>query len=118
MVNIKGYEKDKLVACTLLFEGSKNEMEAKHREIMKIARKFKGMSGGAENGLRGYLLTFVIAYTRDLACDYNIAAESFETSCSWSNVSSLTKKVTKRIKDEAAKCGFTNERIWISFRVT
>jgi len=40
VVNIKGYEKEKLVACTLLFEGSKIEMEAKHREIMKIAKKF------------------------------------------------------------------------------
>jgi len=50
---------------------------------MNIAKKFQGMSGGPENGLRGYLLTFLIAYTRDLGMEYFVAAESFETSCSW-----------------------------------
>jgi len=50
---------------------------------MELSKKFNGMAGGAENGLRGYLLTFLIAYTRDLGLTYGVAAESFETSCSW-----------------------------------
>lgn len=83
VMNIKGYDADTLTACTLLFEGDKVEMEAKHKEVMNIAKRFNGMSGGAENGLRGYLLTYLIAYTRDLACQHGVAAESFETSCSW-----------------------------------
>jgi alkyldihydroxyacetonephosphate synthase len=82
-------------------------MESNHKEILKIAKRFRGMSGGPENGLRGYLLTFLIAYTRDLACQYSVAAESFETSCSWQNVSSLCSRTRKRIYDEASKLGFT-----------
>jgi alkyldihydroxyacetonephosphate synthase len=60
---------------------------------MKIAKKYGGMAGGAENGMKGYLLTYLIAYTRDFAADYFVVAESFETSCPWSNVSNLCKKV-------------------------
>lgn len=83
VLNIKGYDATQLTACTLLFEGNKSEMEAKHKTIMNLAKKFNGMAGGAENGLRGYLLTFLIAYTRDLGLTFDVAAESFETSCSW-----------------------------------
>ena len=45
------------------------------------------MSGGPEPGMRGYLLTFMIAYSRDFAMQHFVAAESFETSCAWANVS-------------------------------
>jgi alkyldihydroxyacetonephosphate synthase len=89
VLNIKGFEADKLVACTLLFEGDKVDCEKKHAAILELAKKFHGMSAGAENGIRGYLLTFMVAYTRDLAADYQVAAESFETSCPWANVSQL-----------------------------
>ena len=76
------------------------------------------MAGGPENGLRGYLLTFMIAYTRDLGMQHYVAAESFETSCAWSNVSTLCTRVRARIMDEALKNGFTKEKVWCSFRVT
>ena len=76
------------------------------------------MAGGPENGMRGYLLTFLIAYTRDLALNHAVAAESFETSCPWDKVSSLSSRVKQRIFDEAAKLGFGKERVWVSFRVT
>jgi len=66
--------------------------EANHKKIMAMAKPFHGMAGGPENGLRGYLLTFLIAYTRDLAMRYQVAAESFETSCPWSNVSQLVSR--------------------------
>lgn len=118
VLNIKGYEADKMTACTLLFEGPKEEMEAKHKEIMALSKKYNGMSGGPENGIRGYLLTFLISYTRDLGFLHDIAAESFETSCTWDKVSPLCVRVKKRIVDEAAKVGFNSEKVWISFRVT
>jgi alkyldihydroxyacetonephosphate synthase len=89
VVNIKGYKPDKLVAATLLFEGEKDMCESHLAKVLSIAKDFRGMAGGPENGLRGYLLTFLIAYTRDLAMKYQVAAESFETSVPWSNVSSL-----------------------------
>lgn len=80
VINVKGYDADNLCACTLLFEGPKKDMEAQHLAVTELAKQFRGMKGGPENGLRGYLLTFLIAYTRDLALQYAVAAESFETS--------------------------------------
>ena len=76
------------------------------------------MAAGADNGLRGYLLTFLIAYIRDFASEHCVAAESFETSCNWSMVSPLCSRVKKRILDEGAKLGYDTDKIWISFRVT
>lgn len=76
------------------------------------------MAAGAENGMKGYLLTFLIAYTRDFASGHYVAGESFETSCPWSNVSQLCTRVNKRIIDEALALGFKERGIWISFRVT
>jgi alkyldihydroxyacetonephosphate synthase len=73
-----------------------------HKRTLATAKKFNGMAAGAENGMRGYLLTFLIAYMRDFGCEHKISAESFETSVQWSNVSTLCKRVTKRIFDEAA----------------
>jgi alkyldihydroxyacetonephosphate synthase len=118
VLKLKGYDADNLVACTLLFEGPKKEMEIRHKAVVELAKNFKGMVGGPENGMRGYMLTYLIAYTRDLALTHGVAAESFETSCPWQKVSSLCRRVKARIYDEAAKLGFTSERVWVSFRVT
>lgn len=41
------------------------------------------------------MLTFAIAYLRDLGFDYYIIAESFETSAPWDRVSDLIKNVKK-----------------------
>jgi len=68
--------------------------------------------------MRGYLLTFLIAYTRDLAMNHFTLGESFETSCSWTNVSTLCTRVKKRIYADALIQGFPADRVWISFRVT
>jgi len=94
------------VACTLLFEGNRVKCEHDHKLIMELGKKYKGMRAGPENGMRGYLLTFLIAYTRDFAQNHFVAAESFETSCPWSNVSQLCKRVRTRITDESIKKGF------------
>ena len=51
------------------------------------------MSGGAENGIKGYQLTYMIAYIRDFCLENNVIAESFETSCPWSQVGPLCKNV-------------------------
>lgn len=101
----------------MLFEGPKAEMEAQHKSIMNLAKKFGGMSGGPENGLRGYMLTFLITYMRDIACEYAIAAESFETSCSWQNVLPLCERVKKRIFSSAEELGY-KDKTWCCFRVT
>ena len=76
------------------------------------------MAGGEENGKRGYLLTFLIAYVRDFAMQHHVIAESFETSCPWSRVSELCRNVDTRLRSEAQKQGFAPEKVWCSFRVT
>ena len=118
VLNIKGYDPDQMCAATLMCEGEKEEQESLHKQVMKIAKKHNGMAGGAENGHKGYLLTYLIAYTRDFAYDYHVLAESFETSVPWTGVSNLCKRVKKRLIDEGKREGFTLDKIWTSFRVT
>ncbi len=55
------------------------------------------MEAGSENGIRGYFLTYMIAYIRDFAAQYSFVAESFETSCPWSKVSLLCTSVNERL---------------------
>lgn len=82
-----------MVAATTLIEGPADIVDAQMATLEKIAKKFGGLSGGAENGIKGYQLTYMIAYIRDFCLEYNVVAESFETSCPWSQVSSLCKNV-------------------------
>jgi hypothetical protein len=70
VTSIKGFGKTELAVVTLLFEGETEEVKVQQAAIHAIAAKHGGIVGGAENGKRGYLLTFVIAYIRDIAYDY------------------------------------------------
>ena len=118
VLNIKGFDQDKMVACTINFEGAKELVDMQENFTYKCAKKFQGMSAGEENGIRGYFLTFVIAYIRDFACYYNFVAESFETSCPWSNVSTLCKNVGIRLIKACKDRGVPEKAIFGSFRVT
>ena len=62
--------------------------------LINNAALYGGLTGGEENGKRGYLLTFVIAYLRDIAFDYHYVAESFETSCPLSCIKDLCRNVS------------------------
>ena len=64
LTKLKGFDLNKLSVVTLLFEGTKKEVNDLEKEIYEIAAKFNGIPAGEENGKRGYLLTFVIAYIR------------------------------------------------------
>ena len=98
-----------------------------------------GVPAGEENGRRGYLFTFVVAYirvsvgntnsltpplthpfllhthththtlTQDLAFDYTYLAESFETSVPWSRVTELVRNVKSRVRRECVKHGIKVE---------
>jgi hypothetical protein len=48
--------------------------------------------------VRGYFLTFMIAYLRDLGFQHGFIAESFETSVPWSRTLELCLRVKARIK--------------------
>jgi alkyldihydroxyacetonephosphate synthase len=91
-----------MVACTLVFEGSANDVKHQEDLLYRIAAQHNGMQAGAENGERGYLLTYNIAYIRDFGNEHYIMAESFETSIPWSRVIELCDRVKQRVKEEHA----------------
>ena len=76
------------------------------------------MNGGEANGLRGYFLTYMIAYLRDFAAQYKYVAESFETSCPWSNVGLLCQNVNRRLIESCKLRGITEDNVFSSFRIT
>jgi len=117
VTKIKGYNPESMTAATALFEGTREVTAAQKKYVDATAAKYMGLEAGPANGLRGYFLTFVIAYIRDLGQNYNFIAESFETSCPWKQVVPLSKNVTKRINDLCQKHGVL-DRIFASFRVT
>ena len=102
VTKVKGFSPTKMTACTLVFEGTKAEVARQEAAVYRIAAQHGGMKGGAENGLRGYQLTYGIAYIRDFVMDHFILSESFETSVPWSQVSSLCEQVKERVRREHA----------------
>jgi alkyldihydroxyacetonephosphate synthase len=103
VTKVKGFAPDKMVALTLVFEGMRSEVEQQQRDLYRIAARHGGMKAGAENGKRGYQLTFSIAYIRDFLMSYYIIAESFETSVPWSNALALCDNVKRRLTEEYKK---------------
>ncbi len=102
VTKVKGFDPNRMVACTLVFEGSRDEVSRQEAAVYRIASRHGGMKAGAENGLRGYQLTYGIAYIRDFVMDHFILAESFETSVPWSQVRSLCENVKERCRKEHA----------------
>jgi alkyldihydroxyacetonephosphate synthase len=102
VTRIRKFDPDEMVACTLVFEGSREEVSAQESTLFRIARKHGGLKAGAENGKRGYELTFAIAYIRDFVMDHYLLAESFETSVPWSQALELCEKVKGRVREEYA----------------
>lgn len=117
VLRLRGFDASRMVACTLLFEGSREEVAAQQRAVARLARRHGGMQAGAENGERGYQLTFAIAYIRDFMLRHWVIAESFETSVPWSDAQALCENVKQRVFQEHAKRGLPG-RPFISVRVT
>ena len=117
VTTVKGFEPGKMVACTLVFEGTSAEVEQQQRHLYRIAARHGGMKAGAENGRRGYQLTFSIAYIRDFLMNYYIIAESFETSVPWSHALALCENVKRRLVDEYQRRGLPGKP-FVSARVT
>ncbi|HEX5067228.1 MAG TPA: FAD-binding oxidoreductase [Myxococcota bacterium] len=117
VLRVKGFDAERMVACTLLFEGSEEEVAAQERSVYRLAAAHGGMKAGAENGERGYQLTFAIAYIRDFMLEHWIIAESFETSVPWSEAQALCANVKQRLWQEHEKRGLPGKP-FISVRVT
>src|SRR5262249_17062795 len=107
----------RMVACTLVFEGSRTEVEQQEYDVYRIAARHGGMKAGAENGRRGYRLTYSIAYIRDFLMNYYIIAESFETSVPCSNALAVCENVKRRLKEEYERRGLPG-KAFVTARVT
>ncbi|XP_058460459.1 alkyldihydroxyacetonephosphate synthase isoform X1 [Malaya genurostris] len=116
ITKVKGLSLDKIAITTLVFEGNAQDIKLHERKILTIASCYGGFSAGSTNGEKGYILTFVIAYIRDLALEYNVVAESFETSVPWNRCETLCSNVKNRIGKECAKHNI--KHYLISCRVT
>jgi alkyldihydroxyacetonephosphate synthase len=103
VTKVKGFAPLKMVACTLVFEGTRSEVDQQQKDLYAIAARHGGMKAGSENGRRGYQLTYSIAYIRDFLMNYYIIAESFETSVAWSDALALCTTVKNRLIEEYAR---------------
>jgi alkyldihydroxyacetonephosphate synthase len=77
---------NRMVAATMLFEGSATEVAAQRAAIRRIVHKNGGIFAGVSHGESGYRLTYAIAYLRDFALSHHVLAESFETFVPWSKL--------------------------------
>jgi alkyldihydroxyacetonephosphate synthase len=117
VTKVCGFDPEQMVVTSLLFEGSEDEVANQQKIIYSIAAKYGGVKAGPENGLRAYLLTYVIAYLRDYGYQFYFMAESFETSVPWTQVLPLCNNVKKRIYESAKQKGVKGTP-WVSARVT
>ncbi|XP_029413117.1 alkyldihydroxyacetonephosphate synthase, peroxisomal isoform X2 [Nannospalax galili] len=105
ITKFKGFDPNQLSVATLLFEGDREKVLQHEKQVYDIAAKFGGLAAGEDNGQRGYLLTYVIAYIRDLGLEYYVIGESFETSAPWDRVIDLCRNVKERIRRECKEKG-------------
>lgn len=114
----KGFNPDRLCAMVLLFEGpDAAQLRAAEAAVARICGRYGAVRSGPESGLRGYFLTFMIAYLRDFGLDYGFLSESFETTVAWTDVHVVYERVHARIRREAAAEGVKAEPL-VGGRVT
>jgi alkyldihydroxyacetonephosphate synthase len=111
------FDPTRMVACTLVFEGTEEEVAEQERVVYRLAKRHNGFKAGAENGRRGYKLTFGIAYIRDFILRHHVVAESFETSVPWSQALVLCENVKRRIERSHAERGLPGKP-FVSCRIT
>jgi len=117
VTGLRGFDPNKMVACTLVFEGSADDVARQEQTVRRLATPLGGMRAGAENGRKGYELTFGIAYIRDFVMRLRVLGESFETSVPWSDALALCDRVKQRVQDEHAARGLPG-RPFVTCRIT
>jgi alkyldihydroxyacetonephosphate synthase len=98
-------------------EGSAEEVAHQKGMIAKLAKRYGGLSAGASNGKRGYMLTFGIAYIRDFLNQFNFLGETFETSVPWNKIHDVTQAVQEKLLAECEANG-VGGRPYLAYRVT
>ena len=117
LLKILGFKPLEMVACTIVMEGTGREVQHQKKIIFKTAKKHGGVSGGATNGKRGYMLTFGIAYIRDFFNQFHILGETFETSVPWDKIFQVTQAVQKKLAEQC-EAHNVHGKPYLAFRVT
>jgi len=117
LFSIKGFDPHELVAATIVMEGTAEEVEYQAAAIKRIAARHGGVSGGAHNGQRGYMLTYAIAYIRDFLTDYHIIGETYETTVPWSRIQEVCDAVAERAYAMHREFGLPG-KAYVSPRIT
>ena len=117
VMNIKKFDPHEMVAATLVMEGTAEEVAHQEKVVYGLASKFGGLSGGAANGQRGYMLTYAIAYIRDLLSDYYIIGETYETTAPWSKIHDVVEAAQKTALEQHRLYGMPGTP-YVSPRVT
>lgn len=111
------FDPTSMAACTIVMEGPRREVEEQERAVRRIAKRFRALWGGAENGRRGYALTFAIGYLRDFMSQFGLIGESFETSVPWDRIEPMCAAVENALFAECASRGVIGMP-YLSYRVT
>ena len=117
VLKFKGFDKDKMSACTIVFEGDAEEVTFQKNTISKLVPLYNGMLAGAESGKSGYNLTYAIAYIRDIAQRIGVTAESFETTVPWNNINKVCSAVEKKVYEQHKKYNLAGKP-YISWRIS
>ena len=117
LLKVMGFDPLQMVACTIVMEGSRDEVEHQQRTIFKLAKAHGGKSAGAANGKRGYTLTFGIAYIRDFLNQFNFLGETFETSVPWNKIHEVTQAVQQQLSEQCSAYNIAG-RPYLAYRVT
>ncbi|HJM34086.1 MAG: FAD-binding oxidoreductase [Candidatus Marinimicrobia bacterium] len=99
VLDVKGFDPYQMVGTSFKMEGSREEVEYQQKHVEKLTKKYNGLVAGAENGKRGYMLTFAIAYIRDFMSDYHIIGETMETSVPWSKIHPVCEAASNRLHE-------------------
>lgn len=118
-----GYNLSKICACTIVYEGGKDECSSIKTRMNKIAKRYGIMSGGSENGEAGYNLTNAIAYIRDFADTMHVFGDTYEITVNWSNVATAGQIITDNLNKTHARLKQGREdilrgKMFVSYRAT
>lgn len=115
--NILGFKQTDVCACTIVMEGTRDEVRYQENMIYGLAKNHDAVKGGETNGKRGYMLTFAIAYIRDFFNKYYVLGETFETSVPWNRIHQVTQGVEKELNRQREIFNIPGNA-YLSYRVT
>jgi alkyldihydroxyacetonephosphate synthase len=117
ILKVRQFDPYAMVAATIVLEGSAPEVAYQKATIRQLAKQHQGLIAGSQNGQRGYMLTFAIAYIRDFLSTFHIIGETFETTVPWSHVKQVCQSVEAQLNREHQHYNFPGKP-YLSYRVT